>query len=161
LPAEQSRAWLALPARIEHALRGLTEKELDLRGGPEGWSIRETVHHLVEANLVASNIVVAGLARDGCVYDWSWINPNAAWMRRVGYSKAPVGPALDALRALGPHLAGLVRSTPGASRRSVRLLDEKGARPRRTTIAQVLKDEVEHAAHHLGEVAAIRKEHSR
>ena len=60
---EALQAWLMIPAEIEKALQGLPEEDLDLRGGPDGWSIRETVHHLVEANLVASNIVIAALAR--------------------------------------------------------------------------------------------------
>lgn len=155
-PAEL-RAWLRIPGDIEKALVGLDEQGLDLRGGPEGWSIRETAHHLVEANLVASTIVIAGLARSGCLYDWSWVTPDAAWMRRVGYTKAPIAPALEALRALGAHVAGLIGGTPGGLRRRIRLLDEKGAKPRARTVGQVLAEEVEHAAGHLGEVAEIRE----
>jgi hypothetical protein len=152
-----TRAWLRIPDDIEKALAGLDAQGLDLRGGPEGWSIRETAHHLVEANLVASTIVIAGLARSGSRYDWSWVTPDAAWMRRVGYTKAPLRPALAALRALGAHVAGLIGLTPGGLRRSVRLLDEQGGKPYSKTLARVLTGEVEHAAGHLGEVAEIRE----
>jgi hypothetical protein len=48
-PAEALRGWLTIPAKLRKALEGLAEEDLDLRGGAEGWSIRETVHHLVEA----------------------------------------------------------------------------------------------------------------
>ena len=126
-PAKAVEAWLRIPDRIEKAIDGLHEDTIDMRGGADGWSIRESVHHLVEANLVASNIIIAALAKSGCTYDWSWVNPDASWMRRVGYSKAPIRPALDALRALCQHISGLINSTSAALRREVRLLDAPGA----------------------------------
>lgn len=44
--------WAQIPADIRKSLSGSSETDLDRRGGSEGWSIREYVHHLVEANLV-------------------------------------------------------------------------------------------------------------
>lgn len=41
--------WLQVSRTIAIALEGLTEDDLNLRGGPDGWSIRENVHHLVES----------------------------------------------------------------------------------------------------------------
>jgi hypothetical protein len=149
--------WASIPGEIRRALAGLAARDLSLRGGSEGWSIRESVHHLVEANLVASNIVLAALGSPGCSYDWSWVNPGARWMRRLGYDRAPVEPALAFLEALCAHVARVVRTAPGALRRHVRLLDAPGARLRRRTVAQVLDDEWEHARHHLGDVAEARK----
>ena len=73
-------------AHIETALEGLTEDDLNFRGGPNGWSIRETVHHLVESNLVACTIVIAAVGTGGCTYDCSWLNPDRAWMERMGYT---------------------------------------------------------------------------
>ena len=94
--AETLDGWLRVPDGIEKAIEGLTEDALDLSGGSNGWSIRENVHHLVEANLVASNIVVAvvaALAQSGCTYDWSWMtyfdkkssmrsSTSVTWQRR-------------------------------------------------------------------------------
>lgn len=73
---EPLAAWVEIPGRIRKSLRDLNESDLRLRGGSEGWSIRETVHHLVEANLVASNMIIAAIATNGCDYDWTWINPD-------------------------------------------------------------------------------------
>ena len=55
--AETLERWLRVPDAIKKDIEGLTEDTLDLSGGSNGWSI-QNVHHLVEANLVASNIVV-------------------------------------------------------------------------------------------------------
>lgn len=158
-PAKAVEAWLRIPDGIEKAIEGLHENALDIRGGGDGWSIRESVHHLVEANLVASNIMIAALAKSGCTYDWSWVNPDARWMRRVGYSKAPVRPALDALRALCQHISGLISATSDALRREVRLLDAPGAELYTKTVEEILRQEVEHAEEHLRAVAQIRADH--
>jgi hypothetical protein len=141
--------WMAIPDRLRKVARGLSEASLDRRAGPEGMTIRETVHHLVEANLVASNIVIAALANSGSVYDWTWVNPNASWMRRLGYDRAPVGPAIASLGALTRHLASILSVTAGGLNRKIRLNDAPGA-PRYTkTVRQILDDEVSHAREHL------------
>ncbi len=44
------KKYLQLPDRLEAAIAGLSESDLDLRG--EGWSIREYVHHTVEGELL-------------------------------------------------------------------------------------------------------------
>ena len=93
--------WLQVSRSIEIALEGLTEDDLNLRGGPNGWSIREHVHHLVESNLVACTIVVAALGTGGCTFDCSWLNPDRAWMERLGYTRGAVAPARDRRRCAG------------------------------------------------------------
>ena len=157
-PAVQ--AWLTLPERIERAVQGLADEALDWRGGADGYSIRETVHHLVEANLVAANIVIAALAKSGCTYDWSWVTPDAAWAQRVGYTTAPTAPALSALRALGLHLAGVIGAAGGGLERQVRLVDTPGAEPYTKTVEEILLQEVEHAQEHLQDVAETRAAHA-
>lgn len=155
------KGWTSIPGKIRRALAGLSTRELNLRGGSEGWSIREYVHHLVEANLVASNIVLAALGKPGCRYDWSWVTPDADWMRRLGYDRAPIEPALKLLEALCSHVAGVVRTAPDSLERHVKLLDSPGAKVRRRTVEQVLRDECEHAQHHLRDIVDTRKAHGR
>jgi hypothetical protein len=154
-------AWVRIPEAIEQAIRGLREEDLDSRGGSNGWSIRETVHHLVEANLIASNIVIAALAGTASLYDWSWVNPDGQWMERLGYQRASVAPAIGTLRALGGYMALLVASVTGSRTREIRLLDAPAAEPRAVTVEQILRDEVRHAQDHLADVAATRKHHAR
>jgi len=156
---EALAAWNEIPRTIENAIRGLKENDLDLRGGPEGWSIRETVHHLAEANLVAANIIIAALATNGCNYDWTWVNPTKEWMGRVGYDAAPVEPAIEALRAVCRHIFGLVAARPGALKCKVKLNDSPGAKWYVMTVEKILRQEVTHAEEHLCEVRETRKLH--
>ena len=153
-PIEVLKAWVKIPNAIENVIEGLTEDELDARGGPNGWSIRETVHHLVEANLVAASIVIAALGKSGCTYDWSWLNPDSAWMERMGYRTAPVKPAIETLRALTRHLSGVIEAAPDATRREVKLLDAPGAKLRVVSVGEILAEEVRHVAEHLQELSA-------
>jgi hypothetical protein len=142
--------WMAIPGQLRKVVRGLSDARLDVRAGPEAMSIRETVHHLVEASLVASNIIIAALAKCGCTYDWTWVTPGGSWMERLGYGRAPVGPALSTLGALTRHLDALFAVNADALQRSVQLYDTPRA-PRHTkTARQILSDEVGHAREHLG-----------
>ena len=153
--------WMAIPDRLREVTRGLSDARLDVRAGPERMTTRETVHHLVEANLIASNIVIAALARSGSAYDWTWVYPDAVWVRKLGYDKAPIGPAISALSGLTRHFAAILSVTPGGLRRTVRLNDSPGA-PRYTkTVRQVLADEIGHAREHLGDLPTRRRVRSR
>jgi len=153
--------WNKIPSRIRNSVRGLSESELDLRSGSEGWSIRETVHHLVEANLVASNVIIAALATDGCDYDWTWVNPNKSWMRRVGYDKAHVDLAIKTLQSLCLHISALVATQSGALARTVKLNDTPGAPRYVMTVEKIIRQEIEHATEHLGDIRNARTLHSR
>ena len=155
--AEILAAWRAIPRRIRAATRGISVAGMDRRGGSESWSIREYVHHLVEANLVASTIVIAALGDPGCRYDWSWMWPSRKWMRRLGYSKAPVEPAIRFLEAMAAHLGGILARSPRKLTLRVRVAGTRPGRGKLTWVRKVLQDEIEHADHHLGDVAAIRK----
>ena len=154
-------AWASIPRDIRRAIAGLSNRDLKARGGSEDWSIQEYAHHLVEANLVASNIILAALGSPGCTYDWSWVIPDRKWMKRLGYDRVPLEPALELLEALCAHVVGLARGAPGSMKRSVRLLDSPGARLRRRTLKQVLEDESEHARHHLRDIADTRNAQDR
>lgn len=157
--AQTLQAWLGIASELAAAIEDLPEAALDWRGGADGFSIRETVHHLVEANLVAATIVIAGLGKSGCSYDWSWLYPDLAWAERVGYARVPVAPAIATLQALGQHLGSVITASPDGFRREVRLLDAPGAEPYARTIEQVLAQEVEHARGHLASLAQTRESH--
>jgi len=150
------RDWLAIPDRIEAAVRARPGRSVDVRGGTNDVSMRETAHHLVEANLVAVSMVIAALGTDGGRFDWTWLMPNTAWMRRLRYERVPVAPSIAALRAVGRHVAGVIEATGDGLQRRVELWDSPGAPHYSKTVAQILEMEVAHAREHLGELPAPR-----
>jgi hypothetical protein len=152
--------YMNVPARVRRSIRGLSEDDLDLRGGSEGWSIRETVHHLVEANLIASNMIIAAIAADGYAFDWTWVNPDKGWMRRAGYDKAGVAPALAMLRALCAHIAGLITSRALLARK-INVNDSPGAPRYAMTIDDILREQVKHLDGHLADIKSTREKRGR
>ena len=159
-PAQTLAAWVEIPARIETTIRGLTEDELNLKDA-DGLSIREKVHHLVEANIVAAGIVIAAIGSGGCTYDWSWLYPDAKWTRRMGYGALPIDPAIETLKALSRYVAIIIAANHNAPQQELKLLDVPGSEPRPTTVNAVLEEEVKHTDMHLGEAEQIRKRHQR
>ena len=153
--------WSGISRMIRTAIRGLDQSELDLRDGADGWSIREYVHHLVESNLIASGMLLVALATDAGYYDWTWVNPDKRWMRRMGYDNAAVDPAIKLLAAQAKHFGGLFAAHPESISRLVTLKDAPDAELYTRTIEQVLTHEVDHAKGHLAEVRRIREAHAR
>jgi hypothetical protein len=153
---EPVREWAKIPADMRKSIQGLSETDLDRRGGSQDWSIREYVHHLVEANMVASTMIIAALANNGGEFDWTWVNPSEAWMKRVGYDKADVKPALRMLATMCDYIAGIVAAQPGMLERYVRLNDSPGAKRYNAPVEKILKDQREHANDHLADIRATR-----
>lgn len=154
---EAVNAWLWIPERIEGAIKGLSAKELDESVGPEGLSARETVHHLAEANIVAASIIIAALGASGSTYDWSWLYPDKAWVKRLGYDTAPIDPALETLRGLCAHISNIITAKKDALQGEVKLFDSPAAETYTMTVRDILKQEVAHVEEHLQSINDMRK----
>ncbi len=124
------------------------------RAGFGSMSVHETVHHIVEANVVAASIVIAALGSPGCVYDWSWMLPFGPWMERLRYADKPLGPALKLLEALNAYVAAQIEPLSDGLQRTVRLRDEPDGPLRTATVADVLLQEALHAREHVDELRA-------
>ncbi len=126
--------WAALPDAIERAAPA-----------------PETVHHLLEANLVASNMILAALGTDGYQFDWAWLFPDEQWNARLGYAQVDAGPAIALFRALTNYFSTLLRRDPGLLQRTIRLRDSGDSEPYTITVEEILAREVGHAREHLGQ----------
>jgi hypothetical protein len=144
-------AWGSIPKLVRAAVRDLDEAALDARR-EGGMTMRETVHHIAEANVVAASIVVAGLGSPGCVFDWSWMQPFGEWMQHLRYDRKPIEASLALLDALNAWVAAQIEPLPDGLQRTVLLRDASDAELREATVAEVLLQEVEHARGHLREL---------
>jgi hypothetical protein len=150
------RDALAAWKRIVIDVRRLARAgDLDERLGSS--SLRETVHHVVEANVVAASIVIAALGSPGCTYDWSWMMPFGPWMKRMRYDRKPLGPTLRLLSALNAYVVAQIAPLPGALRRPVFLRDTPRGRRRRVTVADILLQEADHASDEVAEALAASR----
>ena len=78
-------AWTSIVPLVQGLVAGLSEAELDRRPDARTMTVRETVHHLAEAGVVAGSIVIAALGSPGSVYVWSWMLPFGRWMELMRY----------------------------------------------------------------------------
>jgi uncharacterized damage-inducible protein DinB len=149
---ELLRSWRRIPRQVEKTVKGLSREELVARKEKKLMSVHETVHHVAEANTVAASMIIAAIGKDGATYDWSWLYPNLDWIKRMGYAKAPIKPAIRMLDAMNEHVANLVRVNPKVLKRKVTLFDTPGGETYTMTVEEIMHHEASHAIDHLKEV---------
>ena len=143
--------WRAVVPLVHGMVEGRNEVEIDRRPDAESMTLRETVHHVVEANVVAASIVTAALGSPGSVYDWSWMLPFGKWMEQMRYDRKPLAPSLRLLEALNEYVAAQIEPLEDGLERRVRLRDQPDGPLREVTVADILIQEAEHAREHVEE----------
>ena len=143
------------PAQLKQALQGLSESELDLREG-EGWSIRQIVHHLADAEDLWRPFIRQAL---GCqpapfVMDWFFQIPQAEWANAWHSAGRAIGPSLDLLDASRAFIVELVEAVPGALEMSlaVRL---PGGGEERGQVSDIIALQTRHISEHIAEIRRI------
>ncbi|MGA7987650.1 MAG: DinB family protein [Candidatus Dormiibacterota bacterium] len=84
------------PDRLEAAVSGLSDSELDYLPKDGGWSPREVVHHTADSELTSAVRLRKLLAEEYAEiqgYD------EMAFSRRLHYRERPIAPSLSAVRA--------------------------------------------------------------
>ncbi len=139
--------WKRIPGRVEAAVRG---GPLDEPFGPEdlGMTRRILAHHIAEANVVAASIVIAGLGSPGSTYDWSWMMPFGPWVARLDYARKPIDDALRTIATVNAYVVAQVEPLADGLSREVVLRDAPEV-TRRATIADVLKQTIDHVTEHV------------
>jgi hypothetical protein len=143
--------WRSIVQLVRGAVAVLPEGGLERVSSSTGMTVREQVHHIVEANIVAASIVIAALGMPGATYDWSWMMPFGEWMDRLDHRSRPIEPSLELLDALNRWIAAVVEQLPDGLEREVVL--KVGDNLSKTTVAKVLLDEAEHAKGHVEAIA--------
>jgi hypothetical protein len=93
---EMIRRYKDGPDRLDAAVRGLGDAELDYRPRDGGWSAREVVHHTADSELTSAIRLRKLLAEDDALihgYD------EMEFSRRLHYRERPVNASLAAVRA--------------------------------------------------------------
>ncbi len=152
---EQREAWIEeirrLPDRLEAAIEGLSEEQLDTPYRDGGWTVRQVVHHLADSHLNAYIRVKLALTEDGPT-----IKPYAEgdWAAEPDAAKMAVGASLLILRGLHARWSFLYESlTPEQWERKF-YHPESGQWTRLDTQASHY---VWHGQHHTAHITALRE----
>jgi uncharacterized damage-inducible protein DinB len=140
----------ATPIRLRAAILGLTPEQLDTPYRPEGWTVRQLVHHVADSHMNSYVRFRLALTEDNPAiksYD------EARWAELEDARTAPVELSLALLDALHQRWVRLLRSlAPGAFARTVEH-PEHGAMSLDSLLA--LYDW--HGRHHVSHVTKLRQ----
>jgi hypothetical protein len=156
------KRYLQLPDRLEAAIAGLSETDLDL-SLEDGWSIRAYVHHTVEGEYLWQMLLRTMVGSDGIElpFQWYFTRSQDAWAESWGYQKRPVGPALELFRANTRSLVEFLRCMPEAWERSGRITWPGAQEQTRLTVRDVVLIHLRHLDGHTADIAAIRARHGK
>lgn len=141
--------------RLEEALTGLSEADLDLARAPGKWTIRQIVLHMVDSDCTSLARVKFALAEPGRPYTGNGYNPDT-WAEGLDYAHRPIGPEVALFRAIRGHIGGLVRHLDGALNRTTDMGNGQTMAVRPSLNALTV-----HALHHIEQIKETRRVHGR
>ena len=95
-----------LPANMARAVEGLDDVQLDTPYRPEGWTVRQTVHHVADSHINSYCRFKLALTEDNPLIREYW---EDRWAE-LADSKLPVQPSLDILENVHLRWVALLNS---------------------------------------------------
>jgi hypothetical protein len=138
------------PAAIRAAVSGLSERQLDTPYRPEGWTVRQVVHHVPDSHLNAYIRFKLALTEDNPTikpYD------EAAWANVADTARTPTEVSLDLLESLHHRWVILLESMTANDFARPLFHPERGA----ITLDWMLQLYAWHGRHHAAHITALRR----
>jgi hypothetical protein len=152
---EKSRAgWIeeisALPVNLRAAVSGMSDAQLDTPYRPDGWTVRQVVHHVPDSHINAFIRFKFALTTDVpriMAYD------EARWAELADGRGGPVDPSLALLDGLHARWTRLLRSLRAAD------FDRELEHPEhgRLTLSRMLALYAWHCRHHVAHITALAR----
>jgi uncharacterized damage-inducible protein DinB len=154
LTADERRAAIdaiaVTPSKLRTAVKGLNDSQLNTPYRPEGWTVRQLVHHVADSHMNAYTRFRLALTEDNPT-----IKPyaEAAWAELSDARTMPIAVSLDLLDAMHERLVNLLRATPAEEFARTLSHPENGP----MTIDALLSIYAWHGRHHTAHVSALRE----
>jgi hypothetical protein len=141
------------PAKMRAAVAGLNDQQLDTPYRPDGWTVRQTVHHVADSHMNAYTRFKLALTEDVPT-----IKPylEARWAE-LPDSKAPVAVSLDLIDNLHKRWVLILRSLAPADWSREFRHPEHG---KMITLDQNLALYSWHGRHHIAHITSLRDRNS-
>jgi uncharacterized damage-inducible protein DinB len=138
-----------LPAKMRAAVADLTEEQLETPYRPEGWTVRQTVHHVADSHLNSMIRFKLALTEDAPT-----IRPyeEAAWAE-LSDSRLPVEVSLRLLEALHERWAALLEAMSEEDWQRKLIHPDSGE----WTLERMLGLYDWHSRHHTAHVTSLRE----
>jgi hypothetical protein len=141
----------AAPAALRAAIAGLSEAQLDTRYRPDGWTVRQVVHHVPESHMQAYCRFKLALTEDVPT-----VKPyeESEWAKLPDVPRIPIEVSLTLLDALHARWVILLESTSAAD--FARSYFHPGYN-RSYTLSQVTAMYAWHGKHHVAHITSLRQ----
>lgn len=153
---EKRRRWIddlaSAPGKLRAAVAGLRAEQLDTPYRPEGWTVRQVVHHLPDSHLNAYvRFKLALTEREPTIKPYD----QSAWAELVDALTAPVEISLGLLESLHQRWVLLLRSLAAADFARTFHHPEPGMG--RITLDTYLQLYAWHGRHHVAHITSLRR----
>jgi uncharacterized damage-inducible protein DinB len=147
--AEHIHTLRLLPERLQAAVSGLADPQIDTPYREGGWTVRQLVHHIADSH--ANSYVRFKLA---LTEDWPTIKPydEAAWANLADSHRLPVDSSLALIAALHTRWVALLESMSEEDFQKGFNHPEKG----RQNLAKTLALYDWHSRHHTAHITSLR-----
>jgi hypothetical protein len=142
-------AIAATPANLRAAVRGLDDKQLDTPYRPEGWTVRQVVHHVPDSHANAYIRFKLALTEDTPTikpYD------ESAWATLEDAKSTPIGTSLTLLETLHDRWVRILRAMKPADFSRKLNHPENGV----MSLDQLLAMYEWHGKHHVAHITNLR-----
>lgn len=139
-----------LPINLRSAVQGLTPAQLDTPYRPEGWTVRQLVHHIPDSHMnayVRFKLALTEAQPAIKTYD------EALWAKLPDSESTPIEVSLQLTAALHARWVELLRGMTPADFKRTLLHPEHGAMP----LDRMLALYAWHSAHHTAHITSLRE----
>ena len=158
-PDDILEAYALAPVHLDEVLADLPQSALDLTRSNDTWTIREIVHHMIDADAMVTAIMMAGLGSSGCTFDQTWYPTDNSWATTLAYAQRPLEPALALFHATHRSTEHLLRVLPDAWERYVIFRWERDPEGAKITVGNLVHSRVHHAQHHIAQIQQTKQIH--
>jgi len=137
------------PSELRAVVKGLSDEQLDTPYRPDGWTVRQLVHHVADSHMNAYTRFRLALTEDAPTikpYD------ERSWAELPDVRAMPIEPSLAILDGLHARLDHLLRATDAAGFARTVTHPENGP----MTLDALLSVYSWHGRHHVAHVRALR-----
>lgn len=153
-PQETLALYIQAPRELQSIMVEMREEELDLFQKTGGWTIRQIVHHLADADAMQLPRIKMALAEPGRTWVSNAYSPQR-WSNSVDYGRIAVGASVSLFVAIREHVAELLQHLPPEAWECYTV----NARGERTNIRNSIDMLASHALEHIDEIVEIRRSH--
>lgn len=152
---KQLQQWLIdiqfLPQHLENAVLNLDEAQLDTAYRPEGWTVKQLIHHVADSHMNAYIRFKLGLTENNPT-----IKPyeEKLWAEMADTKNLPINVSLTLLHSLHARWVEVLKSIEGTQWERTVVHPEHG---RQMTLWFLLGMYAWHSRHHTAHITALRE----